>query len=187
MVTAADSLRNVRQRCLLSPSPKLMPTPLTAGLRACIQIELQVGMGEHHVADVAAVHDDAASATELALFMDEDGAYPLERAHARGPLTDGLRSDQRRHISAIGMHAELSFAHREVKRKLLAEPCQGPLIRPSDAILMGQKSCDSVHSSGIDIAPAEVVCQAQRQRALPRPRRPIDGNNRSLPATKPRP
>jgi hypothetical protein len=141
---------------------KLQPASPATHLWCGVKIEFDVRLRKHRGADIATVHHNATSASELSLFANENGAYPWKRGHQRSPFTHGLTANSFRDVTPVDMDCELPITAREPEREACAEPNQFRFVGPRNPLFSSAQSNGAVHSTGIDVLPSEVPRQAKR-------------------------
>ena len=125
------------------------------------QVDLDVGVGQHHGPNVASFnHDAAGSPGQGALQVDKSGADGGNRRHRGHRLGDLVATDFRRNILAVKVTAILIGveAHRQLG---VGRDCSyAVLVGEVDSGAQHSERDDAVHRTGIQVAGPQCMRQS---------------------------
>ena len=149
---------------LWSPSVRgVGRAPPGALLRRRIQVNLHVGVGEHHGADVPSLYDHAVPASQRALAIDEHLAHLRHPRHRRRRLVDVRRPHSTRNVGAVRHHetvfdGELQSGRQRAHGIFVGQRQPSPERSPTHR---------AIHRARVHVCVVERARQRARHRALP--------------------
>src|SRR5580658_8396931 len=155
----------------------LLVAALAARFRRGIEKNLDVGVGEDDGADVAAFHDHAAAAAEVALEIDHPGANVGVNADARGSLGNVGVANALGDVGSIEKDATAGAVGLECDVGVAGEKLEGAGVVE---ILVGHdgfKGESAVHGASFEVEETEVLREMTGYRALARAGGAIDGDD----------
>ena len=142
-----------------------------AHLGARRDVELHVGIGADHRADVAAVEHRAGRLSgEVALLFDQDAPHARDDRHLRGRLADRMRRQ----------HGAVELRQIDLARRGLG----GRGVVQRQAVRQQRMRDGAVGQAGVEMVEVIVVGKPARQRALAGAGGPVDGDDQR-PFTRP--
>src|SRR6267142_6110783 len=151
--------------------PALRPRAVGGG-----EEELHLRGGEDHGSDVAALEDRAScrGAPQVALQLEQLLPHHRPGRDHRGPAADLRRANGLGHVLAAQQDPVGVELEPEAGVQQLAKPL---VVIPGDACATRGQGHRPVDGSGVDDGEAQPPGQLAGDRALARPRRPIDGDD----------
>ena len=161
----------------VSPLARISSIPAAhalVGIR--IQKDLDVGLREHHGADVAAFHHHAGPLADLPLLRHHGAPHARNHGDLGGAVGNFGRADGVRDVLAV--ERDLSGGKLDLRRdrKLLHAMHVGGI----DALAHRPQRHRAVHRAGIDVGESEARGQPFGDGALARARRPVDRDHYAL-------
>ena len=142
-----------------------------AFFRRRIEIDLHVGAGKHHRADVAALHHDRAVDAQRALPADQLGTHARQASHGCGRAIDFRRADRARHVDAVDEHVRPTRSRCAPVRRCARRPASSS----SATLRLERLPADrAVHRPAVDVAVPERRRHRARDGSLARAGRPVD-------------
>ena len=144
----------------------LLVAALAAGLRRSIEEDFYIGVGKNDRPDVAAFHDHAAAAAEIALEFDHPRANVGMNADARGSLGNVGIADAFGDVGAVekdtiavtvGFEADIGVTGETLERECIVEVVVG------EDRFQGE---GAIHGAGFEIEKAEVLGEMPGDGAL---------------------
>src|SRR6185437_14043417 len=164
------SPRAVHRRHLLKP-------PLAARLRRSIQKKLQVRIGKNHRPNIAPFHHHAPPAPQRPLQPHHPFPNRRMHAHPRSRLRHLRITNPPRNFDTIQQHAVPALNRLQCDRSLRRQPFQRLRVVHIHAALQRLQRKRPIHCARLQVQKTKVLRQMLRNRALPRARRPVNGNN----------
>ena len=144
-----------------------------------VQVDLEVGVGQHDRADVATGHHDPATGGEVALALQQRRPHLRDRGDGGDGRIDRRRAHIGRVIDPVHQHAgqtpvrvarELDFVH---------QPDEALGIVHRDAAGLGQPRDGAVQEAGIAEAVADLPGSRRPDAALARRAGPVEGHDQA--------
>ena len=176
IVARADIGQNILVVVLFAFHQQLFIAALCAGFRGGSQEDFYRCVGQHHSADIAAIHQHIAAGGQSALGIQQKGAHSRNRRHSGSRHADLLGTDSRGDILAVQVKVLGALLQLGIQVDLRQQGLHGSGIMRVLALAHGVQADGAVHGTGIYIGKAHIRSKAFGKAGFARPGRAIDCN-----------
>jgi len=147
----------VRGLSVRAPLAVLTQTALGAGGERGVKVDLRRGQGENHRADIPALHDDAAGASEGALPVDHAVTDLGMGGHGRHVRFHFRSADLVRDVAAVPGYPCFAAARREPEVRCGQHGGESRLVGEGDPVRFGRPGQGAVHGARVHVDQVQML------------------------------
>ena len=178
VIALNDVVQHLLVGDFLARLSQLVEAALRAHLAGGSQVDLHRRVGQHHRADVPAVHDHALAAGDFPLEVDQTFAHRAHGGDLRGGGGGFGRADALGHVLAVEEHALHAVAefHAQVGRARGL----GDGLRAAMAVLGHVQAHGAIHRAGVQIGRVQGLGDGLGDGGFARARGAVDGDGENF-------